>query len=298
MELGLVLLAFVVALLLFFAFGGKIPSMPSSPTTTTAARPTTTHTRSSTPSFQAIPNKYKSIEEVQKGLREAGLESSNLIIGVDYTKSNTWTGSKTFGNRCLHALGNNFMNPYQVVISILGRTLEAFDDDRKIPIFGFGDSSTRDNAVFPFFPNKAPAHGLREALARYNQITPGIEMSGPTSFAPIIREAIDTIKKEGGYHILVIIADGQVSNETPTRDAIVEASNYPLSIILVGVGDGPWDTMKEFDDGLPARKFDNFQFVEFHDLMTRYDGDESTFAMFALMEIPDQYKEIKRLGLL
>ena len=120
-----------------------------------------------------------------------------------------------------------------------------------------------------------------------------MSLSGPTSFAPAIYHAIRVVRESRGqYHILIIVADGQVSTYlnvwgfslvvvsmctvhlcahvprarpnvlalqvTPgvcldqTVAAICEASQYPLSIVMVGVGDGPWDKMEEFDDFLPG----------------------------------------------
>jgi E3 ubiquitin-protein ligase RGLG len=40
-------------------------------------------------------------------------------------------------------------------------------------------------------------------------------MTGPTSFAPIIETAIEIVDNSvGQYHVLMIIADGQVSHMT------------------------------------------------------------------------------------
>ncbi|KAK4477355.1 hypothetical protein RD792_016576 [Penstemon davidsonii] len=96
------------------------------------------------------------------------------------------------------------------------------------------------------------AMDFEEVLSRYREIVPNLKLAGPTSFAPIIEMAMTVVEQSRGqYHVLVIIADGQVY-------FLYKANQIPLSIVLVGVGDGPWDTMKEFDDNIPAREFDNF----------------------------------------
>ncbi|KAF5740428.1 E3 ubiquitin-protein ligase RGLG2 -like protein [Tripterygium wilfordii] len=255
--------------------------------------------------YSKIADSYNSLEEVTEALARAGLESSNLIVGIDFTKSNEWTGAKSFNKRSLHQIGD-FLNPYQQAISIIGKTLAAFDEDNLIPCYGFGDASTHDQDVFSFYPDDRFCHGFEEVLSRYREIVPHLRLAGPTSFAPIIEMAMTIVEKSAGqYHVLLIIADGQVTRSVDTErgqlspqekrtvDAIVQASKLPLSIILVGVGDGPWDMMKEFDDNIPARDFDNFQFVNFTEIMSKNMNQlrkETEFALAALMEIPSQYK--------
>ncbi|PON72341.1 Cdk-activating kinase assembly factor [Parasponia andersonii] len=263
--------------------------------------------------YSKIEDNYNSLDQVTEALAHAGLESSNLIVGIDFTKSNEWTGTRSFHRKSLHHIGEG-QNPYEQAISIIGKTLSSFDEDNLIPCFGFGDASTHDQEVFSFYPDERCCNGFEEVLSRYRELVPQLRLAGPTSFAPIIEMAITVVEQSGGqYHVLVIIADGQVTRsvdtkrgqfspqETKTVDAIVKASEYPLSIILVGVGDGPWDMMRDFDDNIPARAFDNFQFVNFTEIMSE-NMDRSTkekeFALAALMEIPSQYKATLELNIL
>lgn len=101
--------------------------------------------------------------------------------------------------------------------------------------------------MFSFLPNRQPVHTFERVLQQYAAIAQAATLSGPTSFAPAIHKAIETVaESRGQYHIAVIIADGQVTQGCmrDTIDAVVLASHYCLSIVLVGVGDGPWDEMK------------------------------------------------------
>ncbi|WVZ63112.1 hypothetical protein U9M48_012775 [Paspalum notatum var. saurae] len=303
--------------------------------------------------YARIDRNYDTLDQVKWALQLADLESSNLIIGVDFTKSNEWTGKRCFDGRSLHHLGGP-PNPYEQAISIIAKTLSGFDEDNKIPCFGFGDSksyprpllfvqlpqipmsnfrldsfierwfltssvmflvfsaSTHDQHVFSFYPDARACNGVAEALQRYREIAPHVRLSGPTSLAPIIETATKVVQDNGyQYHILLIIADGQVPTSSSARyardleetrsenyleertlQALIHASDFPLSIVLVGVGDGPWDDLIHCNDN---RRFDNFQFVNFTEIMSKEmsQGEkEDEFALEALMKIPAQHDAV------
>ena len=125
-----------------------------------------------------------------------------------------------------------------------------------------------------------------------------IVQSGPTTMAPMIREAIKLCQQTKEYHILIIITDGGISNPNLDGEAVVEASKYPLSIVTVGVGDGPFDTLEEFDNKLKRRAFDNFNFFNFTEMEKKLqytENVEETIAVEMLQEIPAQFEAIKKL---
>jgi hypothetical protein len=94
------------------------------------------------------------------------------------------------------------------------------------------------------------------------------------------------------YHILFILTDGAIHDMPETKELIVECANYPLSIIIVGIGNADFGNMQELDGdevvlrnkkGEKASR-DIVQFVEFN----KYKNNVALLAEEVLKEVPEQ----------
>ena len=98
------------------------------------------------------------------------------------------------------------------------------------------------------------------------------------------------------YHIFLILTDGDIHDLRETIDVIVECSNYPLSIIIVGIGANDFTAMDQLDaddallmDGhnIEAQR-DIVQFVEFNQFKEGDVINGDLLAEAVLAEVPDQ----------
>lgn len=92
-------------------------------------------------------------------------------------------------------------------------------------------------------------------------------------------------KGQLSYTILLILTVGNDENIQATKQALIEASSAPLSVVIVGIGDGNFSAMEMLDDHDPQTEGgrDITKFVEFNE----YDSyNDLTSAV--LDEIPDQ----------
>lgn len=266
--------------------------------------------------FQKNIDKFKSYDDIKNELKKQGFKKSELIIGIDFSKKNMWRGGLPYHNYMnLHSISTSD-NPYQKAIKIMCKSLSSYDSDQLIPTYGFGlydyhicnnnnrinNNDNNDNNLISFkteYGNNVPCYKLEGVLNEYLNMTKKInngilQQCEATSFIDIIYKTIEIVKQTKEYTILIILCNSGIDRDITVHEAVIKASKYPISIICIGIGKGPWDFMKTFDDKIPKRKFDNFQFINFHEIMKENDNDEFKFAINALMEIPAQWKYIKK----
>jgi Copine len=130
--------------------------------------------------------------------------------------------------------------------------LEPYAFNRKFAAFGFGGiprfvGGTKVSDCFNLTGQPDPTvDGLGNLFNAYKNALLGTSLSGPTHFSGILRVLLDYMKanlQNQMYHILLILTDGEIHDMPQTKDLIVECSKYPLSIIIVGIGNADFTNM-------------------------------------------------------
>lgn len=177
-----------------------------------------------------------------------------MITAIDFTSSNGYPDSKS--SRHFFSDDPSQLNQYQQTIMSVGQILAKYDKDQKFPVYGFGAKIKETKKVSYCFPlnfNESNPNvlGLDGILSTYKEAIPKIKFWGPTYLSDIIRmatkHAIENFEASKTYTILLVMTDGLIEDMVATKDAIVEASDKPLSIIIVGVGDEKFDFLDELD---------------------------------------------------
>ncbi|GBG81003.1 hypothetical protein CBR_g31559 [Chara braunii] len=240
-------------------------------------------------------------------LSSLGITGDNLIIAFDFAMDNLTGGASSFGGDCLHDVSKGFPNQYMFSAAIVGHAMSNLCGGKAgRPVFlGFGAA---DRDVFSLgTANEHLRYEMRAGLRRYKQIAPHVRLGASSSYVAPIEAAIEVAEKDG-FHLLVIITCGRRNDMRATASALERASKHPLSIVFVGVGDGPWTFFRDFrmclaeNDRAESRMaLTNTSFISFRDMsaMPRVRAKKDVLVSpGCLRELPDQYDDMARRGLI
>ncbi|KAG8652755.1 protein BONZAI 2 isoform X2 [Manihot esculenta] len=177
----------------------------------------------------------------------------NFMVAIDFTASN---GNPRLPDSLHYLDPSGRLNAYQQAIVEVGEVLQFYDSDKRFPAWGFG-ARPIDGPVSHCFnlngsTNHCEVEGIQGIMMAYASALLNVSLAGPTLFGPVISTAALIASQSlanGGkkYFVLLIITDGVVTDLQETKDAIVKASDLPLSILIVGVGGADFKEMEILD---------------------------------------------------
>lgn len=183
----------------------------------------------------------------------------NLSIAIDFTNSN----GDPSKNTSLHYKEKGCLNPYKKAIKSIVNIVGEYDADQKFPVYGFGAKIKNELYVSHDFninlnENDPNIYGISEILSNYENVFEHLTLFGPTILSFILERILTDLQRENlkiwdnkkqqnslNYHILLILTDGEIDDIPETIDLIVKMSFYPISIIIVGIGDKDFSNMEK-----------------------------------------------------
>ncbi|XP_022617249.1 copine-4-like [Seriola dumerili] len=223
-----------------------------------------------------------------------------FTVAIDFTASN---GDPR--NSCsLHYIHPYQPNEYLKALVAVGEICQDYDSDKMFPAFGFGaqippDYKVSHDFAVNFNEENPECAGIQGVVEAYQACLPKLQLYGPTNIAPIIQKVANSASQEVHtkeamqYFILLILTDGVITDMADTREAIVQASHLPMSVIIVGVGNADFSDMQmlDGDDGIlrspkgePVLR-DIVQFVPFRNFK---HASPAALAKSVLAEVPNQ----------
>lgn len=258
-----------------------------------------------------IHDQYRSPAEVMNAVARLGVEF-NLIVALD---SSIASDSTAYGQ-------NLHLSEFRHALKVFSSTLSLYDQDQIIPSYLFGQPMVQSGNVLDmtngmeFNPWGAPSQrtqglvGSADLNAAFDHFTQQNQMRPRTptfisgsDIQGVLEQALNVVRETGQYHILVLFSGQDIDEKSFRRahEALSLASRYPLSVIAVGVGQGPFYRFHSLDDDVAVRGieriFDNFQFVSYQQVAweAQYQNlpVEAVFMRESLSEIPAQFQLIK-----
>ncbi|XP_057988614.1 protein BONZAI 1 isoform X2 [Hevea brasiliensis] len=224
----------------------------------------------------------------------------NFMVAIDFTASN---GNPRLPDSLHYLDPTGRLNAYQQAIVEVGEVLQFYDSDKRFPAWGFGARPIDGPVSHCFNLNGSNNHcevdGIQGIMMSYSSALLNVSLAGPTLFGPVISTAALIASQSlanGGkkYFVLLIITDGVVTDLQETKDAIVKASDLPLSILIVGVGGADFKEMEILDADKGERlesstgrvaSRDIVQFVSFRHIQ----GGQISVVQGLLAELPTQF---------
>lgn len=234
----------------------------------------------------------------------------NVIVGIDFGASNGQPESRD----SLHYMNpSGALNEYQKAIKSVCEIVMNYDHDQSVAVYGLGGKPhyplMDTDSVSHCFPcngdqEKHEVMGVQGIMDAYSSAVKNVEFSGPTHFAPLINAVLNLgkIHKDNDYDTyttLLILTNGIIEDMNASIDAVVKASEFPVSIIIVGIGNADFIKMQILDgdhglfdnNGRMATR-DAAQFVPFN----RFNGDVNQLTQHVLAELPNQLVQYMKMA--
>ncbi|VDK75390.1 unnamed protein product [Litomosoides sigmodontis] len=168
----------------------------------------------------------------------------HFSVAVDFTASN----GNPLDPSSLHYIHPHKFNPYMTALNAVTSVIGKYNRHGRIAALGFGAQTPPD---YKNGDAKDPhVNGIDGVLNAYRTSLLSVRPYAPTDYSEVIYHtykfgaAVQRQGRSDHYFVLLIVTDGCVTNPERTVNAIVDCAELPVSIVIVGVGNGDFSPMR------------------------------------------------------